>query len=470
MNLNIFSWFNRKKDKQEIKEYPGSCSVSTGGQQAIQLQSNSLLAFALGYADGSFRLTNNMAMSLYGQSSALATSVDITLQELANINPVIEGPDKTLDDSSEVLDLLKNPNDYNENWPYFITNLGMHFLLTGNSHLYMAGNVNLKPLELYTIKPQNTNVVQGQNTYPWYYTINQGIGSSSDGALGNNSQYGRTRTKTGFRYYTQDQMREIWHIRRQSASSQNIYGDSPIKAICLDINQQIKGRLHNSKLLDNGARPSAAAIFKDTMSPDQHNERRQLINEQLAGADNAGKIAVISSSDMELIELGINNKDMDYSELDKISSMATYNRYRIPLPIVINDKSTYDNLSTSVESLYEFAIIPTANILFQGLSMALMPRFKLDPSKYKITYDPDSIGALKEKRLKELRERKEIGVESINEIRASMSNRDPVEGGDDILVQSTMIPIGSVGIESEETDLTAEEEAEALAERDGANA
>jgi len=437
----------------------GSCAVSTGGQQSIGIQSGSFLSFALGNAGGFYHLTDQRAMSLYGQSSALATAVDIILQEFASIKPVLRSPDGTLDDSHEILDLLSNPNDYNETWAFMATNIGLHYLLTGDSHIYLSGNVNLKPLEMYSIKPQDTSVIEGEDKYPFYYSINEGPGASS--------QYLKNRTKTGFRYYTNDNMRELFHIRRQNAGSERLHGDSPLKAICLDVEQQIKGRLHNSKLLDNGARPSMLAIFKDTMTQDQHDERRKGLNEQMAGADNAGKIAVTSSNDLDIKELGLTNKDMDYAELEKMADRAVYNRYRIPLPLVTNEAATNNNMGHSVENLYDFAVLPVANVIFKGLSMALMPRFKMDPAKYEITYNPYEIGALKSRMIRELKERKDIGIESINELREGLPNRDDVEGGNDILVDANKIPIGEVRIIQDEQDMTPEQEADALIQRDG---
>lgn len=450
--------------------YGGSCSVSTGGQAASNIQNNSFLSFALGYAGGYYTLTDTRAMSLYGQSSALATAVDIILQELAGIKPILKYQDGTIDDGHEILSFLQDPNEFNESWSTVVTDLGQHYLLTGNSHVYLAGNVRMKPLEMYAVKPQNVSVVEGADTYPYYYTIDDGPGSTeSGGGFTYYSQYTRESTKNGFRFYTKDMDRELWHIKRQSAATDKVRGDSPLKAICLDIEQQIKGRLHNSKLLENGARPSALAVFKDEgLTQDQFLQRRQLLNEQLAGASNAGKIAVVASDTMELHEMGQSNRDMDYAELESISEKAIYNRYRIPLALVTNDASTFNNLSQAVLSLYDFAVIPTAKALFSSLSMLLLPRFGLDPSKVQISYDPDSIDVIRNRRLDELVKRKELGAESINEIREGMSNREPVEGGDEILVPANQFPLSSVGGTDAETALTPEQEAEKLAERDGA--
>lgn len=454
----IKSLFSRKSEP----ETKASCGVSTGGQQEIILQRGDFLEFAIGHGAGLTgyeNLSHQQAMMFYQQSSAVATAVDIIAQEMSRIRPVVRNPDDSLDDSSPVLDLLIKPNDWNETWSYFFGSLARSILLTGDSYTYASGIITRPPLELYAIKPQNINTTRGNNDLrPESFGIYNGDGPGN---------YTRKRSTTGFRFYDGN-LRELWHTMAYSSTSANFSGDSPLKAVCLDISSQIKGRLHNVKLLENGGRPSMAAIFKDTMSADQHRERRELINEQMAGADNAGKIAVLSSTDLELKEMGINNKDMDYENLERIAEHAIYKRYRIPLPLISNEAATFNNMENAVYQLYDFAVLPKTDDLLASLTMFLMPRFGLDPEKYQITYNPEEIEALKMRRVETLLKRKELGIESINELREGLPNRDEVEGGDDILVPANMIPVASVDIEAEESTMSPDEEAEQLIDRDGA--
>ena len=114
--------------------------------------------------------------------------------------------------------------------------------------------------------------------YPKRYNISNGIGRGT---------YNRLETpRLGWRYYDGD-MRELFHIRGYSSGSTNDYADSPLEAAALEARQQILGRFHNLRLLENGARPTLVAVFGDTMSQEEHDERRQALNGQMAGADNA---------------------------------------------------------------------------------------------------------------------------------------------------------------------------------------
>jgi hypothetical protein len=144
---------------------------------------------------------------------------------------------------------------------------------------------------------------------------------------------------------------------------------------------------------------------------------------------------------------------MDYAKLDNTASQAIYQRYKIPLPLVTTEATTFNNMSTAIELLYDMAVLPLADTMFAGLSMFLLPRYGLDPAKVQITYNPESINALKQRRLNEIEQRKKIGIETINELREQLPNRDRVQGGDVVLQPATLIPVGTdIKIEDDDTD------------------
>ena len=131
------------------------------------------------------------------------------------------------------------------------------------------------------------------------------------------------------------------------------------------------------------------------------------------------------------------------SKLDEIAGQAIFFRYKIPLALVTVTASTFNNLATGNEMLYDNAVLPLADKIFSGLTRFLLPRFNIPIGSAKITFDPESLQPLKERRLKELEQRKKIGIETTNELRESMSNRDDVEGGDVLYQPATLIPIGT---------------------------
>ena len=414
-------------------------SVGTGGLRQVSLQPGSLLGYAVGFGSGIFNssfMSDYNAMRFYRTSSAVATAVDIIAQEIEGIQPVVQKQDGLLDDTHPILDRLKMPNTVNESYSDFIGQLARNYLITHNGFIYSVGTSTRPPIELYAAKPQNISIYEAErDNYPDSFTATDGP------ATGHYSR--EFIPRMGTRFYAGN-LRELWQIRGFSSRYDNRQADSPLLAICLDIWQHIRGRIHNVRLLENGARPTLIVTFKGEGGFDQevHDARKEALQEQLAGADNAGKIIPISADDIDISEVGKSNKDMDYENLDRIASMAIYNRYRIPLPLVTMQASTFNNMETAVSHLYDFAVLPALRKLLSNITMMLAPRYGEDISKFSITYNPEEIPALKARRLKEIETRRSIGVETINEIRESLPNREPIEGGDTLYQPATMVPVG----------------------------
>lgn len=415
----------------------GKAESKSIGYPIAPVSGNGLLELVFGINS---RVTPYQAMQFYRQASSVATAVDTIAQEIENIKPVIEDKETgQIISKSPVLDLLSNPNSTD---PYhrFIGDMARHYLLTHDAFVYAAGSVNRPPIEIWATKPQVINVNCAEDDYPTSYNISQGVGKGD---------YRRKRMRGKWRYYD-GSLKEVFRIRGFTSRIDHAYSDSPLEAAALEARQQILGRHHNLKLLENGGRLSLVAVFGDTLTQEQHDERRLHLNEQFAGSANAGKIGVISSQDLELKEFGTTNKDMDYSNLDQMAREAIFLRYKIPLPLVSQDASTFNNMEQAVYHLYDMAVLPTFKVLASGLTSFLFPRFDIDTSRYRLTYNPEDISALQTRRLDELKKRVDMGLETDNELRAFLPNRTPIEGGDVIYKPATMVPVGSDPLQGDE--------------------
>jgi len=412
------SLFGKKQRKLEYK--------STG----VSINPDSFLSFALG---GSLsNLTPSLAFQYYRTSSAVATSVDLIAEEVEQMCPILIHKDTGVVEKHAILDLLRNPNPA-EDYRTFIGALARNWLITRTVPIGAKGNINFIPVELWGVKPQHISITEnGADRYPDQYLVTSGPCQNS---------YKRSIDKKNWRFLA-NELSELYRISGFSSQSGSTIPDSPLLAAALEIRQQINGRIHNAKLLENGARLSLVAIMKDSLSPEEHESRKHLLNQQIAGAANTGKIAVISSEDMELKEVGTSNKDMDYAQLDKISSQAVFLRYKIPLPLVTTDSSTYNNMRQAKFDLYDRAVIPTFNVLAQGISQFLFPRVGLDLNEFTLTFDPDKITAVRGRMLEELKVRRDLNLETINELRTAIPGRDPAEGGDTLYQPATLIPVG----------------------------
>ncbi len=392
---------------------------------------DSFLGFALGSFSG--RVLPGQAMKYYRENSSIATAVDLVADSFEQIDPVLRIEEGKYIDDHPIIDLLNKPNGF-QTWQELAGQLSRHYLLTHDSHSYGGGNINRPPIELFSVKPQLVNVTENKaDSFPGRYIINEGVGQGN---------YFRDESiKKGARFYDGN-LKEIYHIMGFSSMNNNINGDSPLTAAALEAKQQIQGRIHNLSTLEQGGRLSLIVNFKeDGLTEDQLESRRDRIIETLGGADGK-RIAVISGEEIEIKEAGKTNKDMDYVKLDEIAGQAIYLRYKIPLPLVSTKATTFNNMETAIPLLFDLAVLPNADTIFSGLSKFLLPRFGMDPAKIQITYNPDTIPALMNRRLEQLSKRKSISIETTNELRSLLPNREPIEGGDTFYQPANLVPAG----------------------------
>jgi HK97 family phage portal protein len=417
-------------DRLKFWNKPEAKSGGSGMRTSeIPIQQGSLL----GLIFGGQRLTPHAAMQYYRTCSSVAIAVDMIADEIEHLQPVLQMEDGKYVNDHDLLRLLKSPNGF-DNWAGFIGGAARHYLLTRECFYYAGGGITRPPLELFAVKPQTISTVENAvDNYPQSFLIANGRARGS---------YERAERAKKVNFYDGG-LRELFRVNGFSSRIENTMSDSPLEAVALEAKQQIQGRVHNLALLDNGGRLSLIVQFKDSMSEDEHIARRDSLNRSLAGAGNAGRIAVVSSSDMEIKEAGTNNKDMDYAKLDAVARESLFLRYKIPLPLVNNDATTHNNMEHSVYHLYDRAVLPLADVLLDGLGRLLLPRYGLDPARVSLTYNPESIDALVARRVTMLLDRQKLGVETINELRAQLPNREPIEGGDTLYQPSTMVPVGT---------------------------
>lgn len=409
----------------------GKVKAQKKSASSVIIPSGSFLEFSL--LGGSVSATK--AMKFYRTNSSVATAVDMIAEAFQQIKPVLQGPDGKFVRDHPAIKLLNQPNGI-QAWESYAGQLSRHYLLTANSHTSGLGGVKRPPLELYSVKPQHVQPTEdSRDLFPSTYRVVAGAG---------NGNYTRNeKLNEGIRFYDGN-LKELFHIMGFSSTTSNIQGDSLLQAISLEIKQQIEGRTHNLKMIQNGGRLSLVVSFKDPdgIEPDEHKERKKRINEDLSGAGNAGGIAVISAADTSITEVGKSNKDMDYSTLDSMAGQIIYLRYKIPLPLVSTDASTFDNMRTAIGLLFSQAVLPHAKTMFGGLSKFLLPRYGLDPSDWQITFDPLSIPAIKSATLDDIAKRRTINIETTNELRTEMG-KEPVENGDKLYQAANLVEVGT---------------------------
>lgn len=409
---------------------------------------------------GSTSMTPSKALELYQKSSVVSTAVEIIALKMQGIRPVIQRNDK-IDTEDEILDLLAKPNDH-EGYRRWFGSACRNYLVTGNC--YWAGNglVGGPPKEIYNLSPieaaPQTTVNDG---YPDTYHVS--------GLLANGTYHREPvpNQPNGVRFVREfDELWQLYHIKGYTTRVNQLTGDIPLESIVTEIRQHLLGNSHNANLLSSGARLSMLFKLKQSMGEVQFREAEKKLIEKFGGASKAGQIGVVASDEVEVHEFGTTNKDMEYAELIEIVKSSAFSRFGIPLPLVTSSRQTFSNYKEAVIALYDDAVLPTIDYIFDGLSDFLLPRFGRDPRKERITYNPQSITALNERLLDGLKKMDELNAMTINEKRSRLPDLDDVEGGDVIYAPSTMVPVAGSGVDAAQMlldDRDADDEARQLA-------
>ena len=97
------------------------------------------------------------------------------------------------------------------------------------------------------------------------------------------------------------------------------YGMSPLNAAAVEVDQHNLSSKHNINLLNNGARPSGAVIFKPkddegfavNLTDSQRQQLLTDLNNRFTGSQNAGR-PLLLEGDFDWKEMGLSPKDMDF--------------------------------------------------------------------------------------------------------------------------------------------------------------
>ena len=412
--------FKKNIVPQEKKAYALGTSESLGD----------FLLFGEGYATKAY--TAAAALSLYRRSTAVSVPVNRIAQAIAGMKIVLRNNDGSTIDNHPSLELIRKPSPYYTK-SLFLEMLAKNYLVTGESQIVAIGGINRPPIELQPISPDKITVTEGSGGLPGQIQI---------AGMTMNGDYLPLRKGNDVRY-VRDEFTEI-HMTRSFKTRNNslLRGESVLLSASSEVRQQILGGEHNVSLLEKGGRVSLVFHFNEDMSIDDFETAKERVRSQYGGANNAGEIGVTAGDgSLEIKEVGQNARDMDFANLQRMAKVAVANQYSYPLVLLDTEAATFDNYTTAKEALYDDAAIPVAEVLLNGLSEFLLPRYGLDPSQVSFGVDIDVIPSLAMRRNKELKLRREIGIESVNELRAMLPNRDAVDEGDKIYIGANMVAI-----------------------------
>jgi HK97 family phage portal protein len=347
-----------------------------------------------------------------------------------------------------LLDLLNRPNPLQSSSEFFNSLFGF-LLLSGNAYILKVGSEVGSPRELHLLRPDRIQIKGGGKPIPdrYEYIVNGRVQNVFDVDQDTGSS-------------------EIKHIKLWNPLD-DYYGCSPLQAAAEEVDQHNLSSKHNINLLNNGARPSGAVIFKP--KDDQgfavnltESQRQQLLtdlNNRFVGSGNAGR-PMLLEGDFDWKEMGLSPKDMDFINLKHMSATDIALCFGVPSQLVgVPDSQTYSNIAEARLALYEETIIPHLKLIQSDLNEWLVPMFS---EELEFCYDIDGIPALAERKRKtyeNITSAVNTGIMTRNEAR-EIIGLSPITGGDELYINAALMPIGSADVEEPEDPIDTEDEKE----------
>lgn len=273
--------------------------------------------------------------------------------------------------------LIARPNPFQSRAAFFEALLTTR-LIAGNVYIQAAGPEGEVPQELHLLRPDRVAVITGRSGVPagYRYKVGEAVRDYPVDPL-----TGRSR---------------VLHLKTFHPLD-DWYGLSPIEAAAYSIDQHNQAGAWNQALLQNGARPSGAVVVQGegkqpgTLSEEQYHRLKGQIEEQYAGAANAGR-PILLEGGLDWKEMSLSPKDMDYINAKHSSARDIALAFGVPPQLLgIPGDNTYSNLAEARLALWEQTIMPLAEQLIGALNHWLVPMFD---SRLNFVLEEDAISAL----------------------------------------------------------------------------
>lgn len=334
-------------------------------------------------------------------------------------------------ESHPLLSLLDRPNPLQSHTEFFNALFGF-LLLGGNSYVLKVAGSSSAPRELHLLRPDRIEIKGNGGVFPekYEYKLNGKVEASYD-----------VDQESG---YSDLKQIKLWH------PMDDYQGCSPLTAAAMEVDQHNSATKHNINLLENGARPSGAVVFRPKddqgyqvqLSDSQRQQLMSDLNQRFTGSKNAGR-PMLLEGDFDWKEMGLSPKDMDFINLKHMSATDIAMCFGVPSQLVgVPDAQTYSNVAEARLALYEETIIPYLRKIESDLNEWLVPMFSED---LYFEYDVDQIPALSERRRRiyeNVLGAVNSGIMTRNEAR-EMIGLSPIDGADDLLVPANLFPLGS---------------------------
>ena len=237
---------------------------------------------------------------------------------------------------------------------------GRSFLESVFGHLQLSGNAYVEaaawdsrglPRELHALRPDRMRVVPGPDGWPMGYEYT--VGSSKH------------------RWSMQGDLKPILHLKAFHPLNDH-YGMSPMEAAAGSVDIHNAAAAWAKALLDNAARPSGAIVFGakdgDTMTEEQYQRVVREIDENHAGARNAGRPMLLEGG-LDWRPMGYSPADMEFLETRNAAAREISLAFGVPPQLLgLPGDNTYSNYQEANRAFYRQTVLPLVRKTAAALS------------------------------------------------------------------------------------------------------
>lgn len=341
-------------------------------------------AWRVGQPQWTPRQYDRMAEESYVRNAVAYKCVKLISTNAAMVPWILSDKKGKEIEAHPLLDLLKRPAPMVGGHALFEA-IYAYLLLAGNSYFVTPDmRANRPPNELWTMRPDRVKAVPGPFGVP-----------------------------KAFEYETDGQSRTLQVDPRTGAGQvlqikefhplNDWYGLSRVDPAATAIDRHNAASGHNKALLDNGARPTGALIFKPVKNADgsEQSAPQQVIEaaekelqREHGGPKGAGKPLVFGGN-VDWQEMGISPRDMDFAKGKEDAARDICTAFGVPHILIVPGNSTYNNLSEAKLELWEETILPLIDRVVDDLDAWLTPRFG---DGLRLGVDLDGVSALEPRR------------------------------------------------------------------------
>ena len=409
-----------------------------------QKNSNMMGYFGVGTEEAKTYKYQDLAKEGYLKNAIVYRCVNEISKGASAVPFMIKAGDQIIE-QHPLIDLLNRPNPL-QSYSEFFNSLFGYVLLSGNAYILKVGSDLGKPKELHQLRPDRINIKGSGNPIPEKYEYVIG------GKIQNTYEVDQ---ENGFS--------EVKHVKLWNPLD-DYYGLSPMSAAAVEVDQFNMASKHNVNLLQNGARPSGAVVFKPqddagfavNLSESQRQQLLTDLNNRFSGAGNAGR-PMLLEGDFDWKEMGLSPKDMDFHALKNMATTDIALCFGVPSQLVgVPDSQTYSNVAEARLALYEETIIPHLRKLSSDLNEWLVPMFD---DRLKLEFDIDSIPALAERKKKtyeNVTSAVREGIMTRNEAR-EIIGLEPIKGADDLYISANLFPLSDEGVQQPDNPVNEED-------------